>query len=448
MSSNNAMRISQLGNCADIWSCLHKNQDPQHTFGGFRLNLRDLKQQMKDTTVLSAAARTFLEQSCVLADPSQNPLNQTITELYDAGEDIDLIFDPISSEHLLWLSRSTDNDTAPERSRAFYRAEALQMLQANVELQQRLIRRLIAKQRGYANGWTHFRSRVEDFWVAVAQECLGENTDARIYDPSQADLLDNLYFTNPDNLKAYRSYLYTTFEDSRRVKRPLSAKIEAVIASLDILANNLPTQEKAADPAQWKAFLLQIVASITAMWSELWPAGNGRIVFDCTAARRFWVAMNNVESMPFDRSMLHYVQGKKSTDSAVIQINTVKAHLNDALKAWKELVIAPPTVPADPTSAAGFGSYEDRLQTRKSPSASRKDFARENPLCVVAGDSDAAPINMPQLESFSSTPPAADSVPNKVLQEALKKMVETSISQPAATSGDKESETVSSKKKK
>lgn len=443
MSSINAMRISQLGNCADIWSCLHKNQDPQYTFGGFRLNLRDLKQNMKDTAVLSAAARTFLEQSCVLADPSQNPFNQTITELYDAEENIDLIFDPISSEHLLWLGRSTDNDTAPERSRAFYRAEVLQMLQANVELQQRLIRRLIAKQRGYANGWTHFRSRVEDFWVAVAQECLGENTDARIYDPSQADLLDNLYFTNPDNLKAYRSYLYTTFEDPRRVKRPLSTKIEAVIASLDILANNLPTQEKAADPAQWKAFLLQIVASITAMWSELWPVGNGRIVFDCTAARRFWVAMNNVENLPFDRSMLLHVQKKSDSESAILQINTVRNLLIDASNAWRELVIAQP---ADPSSAVDSVTFKDILQVRKSPSASHKKRAGGNPPRTV--DSVTAPANMPQPES---TPPAADSVPNKVLQEALKELAETSISQPAAKTSPtdaKESKTVSSKKKK
>lgn len=341
MSDLQAMRISQLGNCADFWRCLDRNPDPRYTFGGFRLNTQDLKRQIGDNAVLSADARSLLDQFCVLANPSQNPLHQTIAELFASDENVELIFDPISSEHLRWIhdgnrGDNTGSDIASDR--ALFRLEIQYMLQADMELQQRLIRRLNEKQWGYATGWTHFRTRVDDFWTAAVQECL--DTGVRIYDPSQSDLLDCLFFANPDNLQAYLSHLYASFEDKNTVKRTLSSKITALRKDLNSLAKHILTQEMSKDPGQWKAAYMNIVRRLITVWSDLWPAGNVRKVFDCCAARDFQTAMNKVEGMN-NHSLRNRILGKTEDIPVQEQADAVLAArklLADAQTAWRAMM--------------------------------------------------------------------------------------------------------------
>ena len=342
----NEIKVSQLGNCTDLWNSLKYNHLPKCTFGGFSVNLHTIKKDRQDTAVLSSALSTLFNQFCTITDQSQNPLYLTIGELYDANTNVDVIFDPLSTSNLSWdrLSSSAArlekfSDTASHEQ--LTRLEIQLLLQADAELQRKLKKRLTAKQQEYQKGWTHFHKRIEDFWTIASEVCLGKKTDLDLYSPTQADWFDSLYFANIDNKSSYVDYIYSTYEDETQSEYSLSKKIDLLRRKLNAFAKHIQKQNIEIDQKQWRATFMAFIKDISTMWYALWPTSTVRKDFNCPVAEHFLQSMNKVESMIQDSSSSHslfVVLNEVSPDKQIDTIQTIRKLLGIALKEWKHLI--------------------------------------------------------------------------------------------------------------
>lgn len=343
---HNEIKVSQLGNCTDLWRSLSCSHLAKCTFGGFIVNLHTVKKERQDTAVLSNASSTLLNQFCVVSDSTQNPFNLTIGELYDADADIEVIFDPLSSSNLSWdklgssaarLEKFSDNSSREQ----FTRLEIQLLLQADAELQRELKTRLSAKQQEYQKGWTHFHKRVEEFWSIASEVCLDEKTNLHLYNPAQADWFDSLYFANPDNKSAYIDYIFSTYEDETQIECSLSKKIDLLRRKLSAFSKHIQNQDHEIAQDQWRAKFIAFVKDISTMWYALWPASTARKDFNCPVAERFLQSMNKVESMIQDRGSkqsLFVVLNEVSPEKQMDTINKIRKLLGNALKEWKYLI--------------------------------------------------------------------------------------------------------------
>ena len=342
----NEIKVSQLGNCTDLWNSLPYSHLAKCTFGGFIVNLHALKKDRQDTAVLSNASSTLFNQFCTISDQSQNPFNLTIGELYDSNANIDVIFDPLSSSNFSWnrlsssaarLEKFSDNASREQLARL----EIQLLLQADAELQRKLKKRLNAKQQEYLKGWTHFHKRIEDFWSIASEVCLGEKTDLNLYSPTQADWFDSLYFANIDNISAYVDYIYSTYEDETQNECSLSKKIDLLRRKLNAFSKHIQNQNIEIDQKQWRVKFIAFIKDISTMRYALWPASTARKDFNCPVAERFLQSMNKVESMMQDSGSNHslfVVLNEVSPDEQIDTISKIRKLLGNALKEWKYLI--------------------------------------------------------------------------------------------------------------
>lgn len=351
--SDSTMKIARLGECTNLWSELIKY--PQCVIGGFDLNLAELRRISGDNATLSVAMEKFLDGCLYVADDSKNPYKLSISELYNANEKVDVIFDPLRSVELDWIElenlmrRQDDQD----ENRSINYAEMLNQMEtrmalfANRPLQRKLIIRLKVKQKEYTRGWVHFRRRIQDFWKLAYEVCLDQPSDPSLaVTPSQKELaaagaaqtmLDWIFLTNANNRMAYQNLLYDHFE----TKLYLTRTLKDIYAMLDKMNTILgPDSRGKKRPPRYKDVINDAIAVISERWFTIWPE-TYQPLLDTPLAEDFRENMKVIEGRILDEfSPNRFVIGKQRiAQSAASQTLT---ELRDlvwaALESWQLLV--------------------------------------------------------------------------------------------------------------
>lgn len=363
--SDSTMKIARLGECTNLWSELIKY--PQCVIGGFELNLAELRRISGDNATLSVPMEKFLDGCLYVADDSKNPYKLSISELYNANEKVDVVFDPLRSVDLDWieldnLMRRQDNqdeNSSMNYAEMLNQMETRMALFANRPLQRKLISRLKEKQKEYTRGWVHFRRRIQDFWKLAYEVCLDQPGDPAIAaTPSQKELaaagaaqtmLDWIFFTNENNRAAYQKLLYDSFE----TKLYLTRTLKDIYAMLDKMNTILgPDSRGKRRPSRYKDVINDTIIAISERWFAIWPETHQPLL-DTSLAEDFRENMRVIEGKILDEfspNRFSAIGKQRLPQKAASETLTELRDLVwSALESWQNLVNKYPkaNVPVD-----------------------------------------------------------------------------------------------------
>lgn len=345
------MKIDHMGECTNLWVDLGKS--PQCVIGGFTINLAKLRLLARDDATPSVDLNHFLDGCLYVADDSKNPNNLSVSELYAAQTDIDVIFDPLRSIELDWheldLLMRNQNDRGSFSSIDY--AEVLDQMEtrialfANRPLQNRLVRKLREKQKDYFKGWVHFRQRIRDFWSIAYEVCLDKAVvpsspdGAAQPEPAHADptrdMLDWIYLANEENMVTYRKHLWDTFEAQLFLTRTLN-DIDTLLVKINDITGSRSRGRKR--PAHSMDTIREAVLLIFDLWTAVW-SDSRRTMLDNPLAENFRKNMNVIEE-----EILRLTKGGTTATPRAIAATTERLHglVLTALESWKQVVAKQP----------------------------------------------------------------------------------------------------------
>lgn len=338
------MKLAQMGECTNLWSELIKS--PQCVIGGFTLNLVDLRRLTGDTATMSIGLDRFLDNCLYVKDSNENPDELSVSELYRANTNIEVVFDPLRSVELDWTALQnllTRADGSGEFSTVNYEEMLDQMetritLFANRTLQRKLVKCLKERQKEYLreNKWYHFHERFQDFWKVAYQVCLGKSIDSSVAQRgAQVEMLDWIFLSNDNNRTAYQRYIHTRFESKLRMSGTLD-DLYALTQKLDqIVGKDSRGKDR---PAGYKNTIIDTVLEIAERWNDIWEMEH-RPVFDTPLSKNFRENMAAIDTLILNELIPLSTSNRKfSPKTHAETFGNLRDLLWTALESWKNLV--------------------------------------------------------------------------------------------------------------
>lgn len=342
------MKVTQMGECTNLWSELTKS--PQCVIGGFILNLSDLRRLSGDSATMSMALDRFLDNCLYVSDSSKNPEGRSVSELYNSGASIEVVFDPLLSVELEWDGLNyllTNADVPDEYSTVNYEEMLDQMetrlaLFANRPLQRRLIARLKEKQKEYLRmgKWYHFHERFQDFWTIAYEVCLNKTSKPSLSQKdAKSTMLDWIFLTNDDNRSAYRKQLHAHFEAKLHMSATLH-KLLVLAEKMDAIIGR--NSRGKARPANYKNDLQSVIADeLIGLWYSIWVE-DLRPMLDAPLAQSFRENMRAIDNLVLDELIpLSTGNLKISPKTHAETFSYLKELLLTAMAGWANLIRIP-----------------------------------------------------------------------------------------------------------
>lgn len=263
-SSYNVMKITALGDCNTIWY-INGVPNPVSCMGGFEIDLAELNHKL-DLSPIPDSLRLALDSWFYVRNETDNYNGLRISELYEQGRSIKVVFDPLRLSEPDWATLShlfnfQDDDYCAEM---LDEMEVRLALFADRPLQCELIRRIAQKVKSYGKDWVHFRKRIHDLWEIANVLCLDKpGVENSAYD----DVLDWIFLINPDNRRAYLNRIQEVLAVGGNMGNTLTY-ISRLLEKLCDAVQVTPASRKRTN--NYNELIVRASAQIRMLWQDAW----------------------------------------------------------------------------------------------------------------------------------------------------------------------------------
>lgn len=420
---NRPLAATDLKHRSILWETIQGT--PHHIIGNYIVNLRELRNQLDDNATSSADLGDFLNENFYIKDSNRNPGNLTVSELYNAGTDIEAVFDPLNISNITWdkVCGCAQRQYAQDDLMRLDQIETKLVLYADHEKQRQLAQKLQKQKEYYSHTWVHFHSRISSFWMHAFEVCL--DSPQRSYKISEYlhdEFLDRMFFANAQNRWSYLLYIKNEFEDYRCLPERLK-QIDLLLQSMEyalLTKNSRQIKTKYVQEA-----ISQAIPLIVGIWDPILPEAAERDILNSPLTKSFYskmVAFEKEHCLQADGASLFGYDIKAISKKDAIFFSTLRSSIADIMEEWNKLTLMRRSFNATPKAV-------EKLDNRKLP-ISDEDYEKIRYICETLGlpktneplsqaDEETSDSELEQSQEDASTEPAVEAPGTKVEESGL-----------------------------